>query len=401
MSRSVSEAGLAATVVLAGVASALHIGKLPVAIPVLQQTMGLSWMQAGFLLSVVQVAGMALGLPAGLLADRFGPRRVMLWGLCLLALSSAAGALAPTPDAMLVARAFEGAGFLLAVLPAPGLLRRCVTQPQALARSLGWWGAYMPLGTALALGLGGVSIEAVGWRWVWLGLGALALMAALALARQVPADAPAAPGAAAALGPRLRRTLGAPGPWLVALPFFLYSAQWLAVIGFLPALLAQAGYQGPVAGALTAAVAASNMLGNIGAGRWLARGARPGVLLAVAFLAMAVGALLAFGVREWPLLAYASVVLFSALGGMIPGTLFSVAVAVAPGEGTVSTTVGWMQQFSSLGQFLGPPVVAWVATRVGGWHYTGWVTASAALLGLVLAWRLQREWVAHRHPGHA
>ena len=119
MSRSVSEVGLAATVVLAGVASALHIGKLPVAIPVLQQTMGLSWMQAGFLLSVVQLAGMALGLPAGLLADRLGPRRVMLWGLCLLALSSAAGALAQTPDAMLVARAFEGAGFLLAVLPAP------------------------------------------------------------------------------------------------------------------------------------------------------------------------------------------------------------------------------------------------------------------------------------------
>jgi hypothetical protein len=45
--------------------------------------------------------------------------------------------------------------------------------------------------------------------------------------------------------------------------------------------------------------------------------------------------------------------------------------------------------------------VAWVATRVGGWHYTGWVTASAALLGLLLAWRLQREWVAHRHPGRA
>jgi len=164
----------------------------------------------------------------------------------------------------------------------------------------------------------------------------------------------------------------------------------------LPALLSQSGYQGPLAGWLTAAVAAANVLGNIGAGRLLARGARPGVLLAAAFLSMALGALLAFGGREWPLLAYAAVVMFSALGGMIPGTLFSVAVAVAPGEGTVSTTVGWMQQFSSLGQFLGPPVVAWVATRAGGWHYTGWVTASAAMVGLMLAWRLQREWAARR-----
>ena len=75
------------------------------------------------------------------------------------------------------------------------------------------------------------------------------------------------------------------------------------------------------------------------------------------------------------------------VGGLIPGTLFSLAVRLAPGDDTVSTTVGWMHQCSAIGQFVGPPLVAWVAVRVGGWHWTWAVTASLSLVGGVLALR--------------
>ena len=65
---------------------------------------------------------------------------------------------------------------------------------------------------------------------------------------------------------------------------------------------------------------------------------------------------------------------------------------LAPGQDAVSSTVGWMQQWSSLGQFLGPPLVAWVATQLGGWHATGWITGACSLAGVGLAWRLQKLW---------
>ena len=55
----------AAIVFAVGVTCALHIGKLPVAIPALQAGLGVSLVQAGFLLSLVQLAGMALGLFVG------------------------------------------------------------------------------------------------------------------------------------------------------------------------------------------------------------------------------------------------------------------------------------------------------------------------------------------------
>ena len=383
----------AALVVAVGVTCALHIGKLPVAIPALQTGLGVSLVQAGFLLSLVQLAGMALGLFVGLAADRIGPRRIMLVGLVALALGSAWGATAGSPADLLASRALEGLGFLLAVLPAPGLIRRHVAEPRLLAKALGWWGAYMPLGTALALLFGAPVIEWLGWRAVWLGLTACSLLALVALWRGLPSDAALA-GQGAPLGPRLRRTLGAPGPWLVAVAFFLYSGQWLAVVGFLPTILAQAGVSGLLAGLLSAAAAAVNMGGNIGAGRWIARGGRPRVVMGFAYIAMGLGALLAFGLRGAPVVQYLAVLAFSGLGGLIPGTLFGLAVRLAPGEDTISTTVGWMQQLSALGQFVGPPFVAWVATQVGGWQLTWVVTGAASLLGLWVAHRIQRTFPA-------
>jgi MFS family permease len=83
-------------------------------------------------------------------------------------------------------------------------------------------------------------------------------------------------------------------------------------------------------------------------------------------------------------LRYGAILGFSMLGGMIPGTLFSMAVRLAPGERTVSTTVGWVQQWSCLGQFVGPPVVAWVAHRAGGWEWTWIVTGGCAFMGMLL-----------------
>jgi len=48
----------------------------------------------------------------------------------------------------------------------------------------------------------------------------------------------------------------------------------------------------------------------------------------------------------------------------------------------ISTTVGMMQQASALGQFLAPPVVAWLAHRVGGWQWTWVVTLACSVVGI-------------------
>ena len=118
----------------------------------------------------------------------------------------------------------------------------------------------------------------------------------------------------APLGPRLRRTLSAPGPWLVALGFFLYSGQWLAVVGFLPTVYQQAGYIGGWVAVLTALAAAVNIIGNVMAGRLLAKGVGPGRLMSIAYGVMGMGAVLAFAGDVPPMVAYLAVLLFSGRG---------------------------------------------------------------------------------------
>ncbi len=408
-------------VILAGVSAALHVGKLPPALPVLQEALGVTLVQAGFLLSLMQLAGMALGLAVGLAADGWGLKRSMATGLWVLAGAGALGGWARDPADLLVLRAVEGFGLLLVTLPAPGLVRALVP-PARTAAMLGLWGAYMPLGTATALLTGPLVMAAVGWPGWWWLLAALSSAMALWLGAAVPADAarrtasapPASPTAAPATEAstasapqpprwpqRLRQTLRAPGPWLVALSFAVYSAQWIAVIGFLPSLYVQAGLSGALVGVLTALAAAVNMVGNIASGRLLQNGVAPRSLLLAGFAAMGLGALLAFagtaaGPSLPPVVRYAAVLAFSMVGGLIPGTLFSLAVRLAPGEGTVSTTVGWMQQWSSIGQFAGPPLVAWLASWVGGWQWTWLVTGACALAGAALALPIGR---ALRRPG--
>ncbi|MFN6407734.1 MAG: CynX/NimT family MFS transporter, partial [Limnohabitans sp.] len=340
-------------VVLAGGVAALQVGKLPPALPVLQAELGLTLVQSGFLLSMVQLAGMSLAVFMGLLADGMGLKRSMVRGLCLLALASGLGAFASSVAALLVLRAIEGLGFLMVALPAPALIRRLVPVAQ-LPGMLGVWGAYMPTGTALALLAGPLFIPAWGWSAWWGLFAGVSLAMAVALLQVVPADPVAAHprqahGVTLGAWQRLRSTLGARGPWLVALTFGMYSGQWLAVVGFLPSIYVAAGVSGALLGVLTALAAAVNIVGNMASGRLLQRGWVPRATLWLGFGAMALGSTLAFAAftEGQPWLRYAGVLLFSGLGGLVPGTLFSLAVRLAPGEQQVATTVGWVQQLSA------------------------------------------------------
>lgn len=390
----------AAWVVLAsGVCAALHVGKLPPAITTLQAQVGLSLTEAGFLLSFVQLAGMTLGLPVGLVADRWGLRRSLLTGLALLTAGSLAGGQTSSVTLLLTLRGVEGLGLLLVALPAPALLRRLVP-PGSVSTMLGFWGAYMPIGTATAILIGTSIITAYDWRAWWMGLGLTALAMMVAVWAKVPADTARelasasahtqARSSTAAVSESLRRTLTSPVPWLLAACFAVYSSQWLAVIGFLPTMYAEAAIPVRWIALLSAFAAGINLTGNILSGRLLSAGYSPQTLLWAGYAGLAIGAWLAFGGVEGSVFSirYLGVCVFSAVGGLVPGTLFSLAVRLAPRADAVSTTVGWMQQWSSAGQFLGPPAVAWLAAVNGHWNSTWMLTGICSLLGSALVWKL-------------
>jgi MFS family permease len=159
-------------VLLAGVTAAMHVGKVPPAIPVLREALGMQLVEAGWLLAMSQMAGMLGAVFIGLFADAWGLRRSLLTGLVLMAMASAAGALVRSVPALLVLRALEGVAFLLVVVPAPALIRQLVA-PGQLPVLMGWWGTFMPAGTALSLLLGPVVMVQLHWQGWWASLSAV------------------------------------------------------------------------------------------------------------------------------------------------------------------------------------------------------------------------------------
>ena len=403
-------------IVSAGVAAGLQVWKLPPALPYLRHDLSLTLVQAGTLLGIIQLAGMLGGLAISLLAELIGERRCLSGGLVLLFLGSAGGGFAWSGGSLLASRAVEGAGFILAVVTGPGLIRRG-TPPDRFTTAMGFWGAYQGISTFAGLITGALVLQVVPWRVWWWAMAVLALAPlpwvlarvprddvarvrhedAALVPRDVPAlvprdDAGGARGAAAALT-RIGRTVRAPAPWTAGLVFACYTLPWMAVVGFLPTIYRDGGMTGSWPGVLSAVVGAANAIGSITTAALMKRGLPARALLVPAFTLMATTSLLAFAV-DWQALPagttwqFLCVVAFSLTGGAIPATLLRMIGELTPTGGSAPASMGLVQQLFNTGSFIGPALAAWLATRTGGWHSTWWITCACAAVGIVLSLRL-------------
>lgn len=376
-------------VVIAGITAALHIWKLPAALPLIQEDLGLSLLAAGVLLGIVQVAGMVGGLAVSLLAEVIGERRTLILGLLFLTAGSVLGALSIGANTLLLSRAVEGIGFIAATVMGPGLIRRYAPFKR-VNMAVGCWSAYQ--GTATFIGLIGSAffLQIGTWQMWWWVMAAISLIPIPLVLGMVPKDEPHATGGAKAATRRIGITARTGRVWIAGVIFGCYTIQWTAVVGFLPTMYQQSGMTGTSPGILTAIVGGLNGVGAILTGMMLQRGAPAKVLLYVSFIAMAATSFLTFAVDWSPVpggLAWqvAWVAMFSLTGAMIPATMTRMAVDLAPTGGSAPAAMGLMQQIFNIGNFTGPMIVAWLAVSTGGWNSTWWMTCSFAALGIILS----------------
>jgi cyanate permease len=376
-------------VVVAGITAALHIWKLPAALPRIQEDMGLSLLAAGVLLGIVQVAGMVGGLAVSLLAEVIGERRTLLLGLLFLSAGSILGALSIGANTLLASRAIEGIGFIVATVVGPGLIRRHAPF-RRVNLAVGCWSAYQGTATFVGLIASAYFLQVGTWQAWWWVMAAVSLVPIPLVLRMVPKDQPAGAGGAKAAAGRIGITARSPKVWLAGVVFGCYTVQWMAVVGFLPTLYGDSGLSGTHAGVLSAVVGGLNGVGAIITGMLLQRGAPARALLFLSFVLMAAAGLLTFAVDWSPVpggLAWqvACVGFFSLSGAMIPATMTRMAVDLAPEGGSAPAAMGLMQQIYNVGNFTGPMIVAWLAMSTGGWSSTWWMTSVFAVLGIVLS----------------
>jgi MFS transporter, CP family, cyanate transporter len=380
-----------ALMVAAGIAVAHHIGKVPGALPVMVGELSLDLGTSALMTAIYSLVAATCGVLFGISARRLGAQRLVIAGLLLTSAASFMGALAAHSPMLLLSRAIEGLGFIMTVVGAPALLM-AATRPQDRRFAMGLWGMYVPAGSSLMMLLTAATLAPFGWRGVW-GLAAAitAVMAAavwFGMHSAASEKQPATPAAVAPMRQTLREAWTVPARRLAGC-FIVYGAQYLAVTAFLPLLLVEkTGVSIAVAGLIGAGVAAANIIGNVAAG-WLGNhGWSAERMVALGALGMGLGSIPIFadGAPLW--FRVAGAVVFTAVGGLIPGTLLGAAPRVAASPLAAAAVVGVMIQGAGIGQLLGPPLFARAVSWAGGWQGAWIFTGTAALLLLVMAQRL-------------
>ena len=370
-----------------GLAAGAYMTKVPPALPALRADLGLTLVESGLIQTMLYTIGAAAGVFFGVFAERIGVKRAALAGLGLMVAGGLLGALAAGYGTLLAARSLEGIGFLLFVVAAAPLLT-AATLPRDRATAFSIWSSYMPTGGALALLLAPIALAAVGWRGLWIALAGYTALCAVLLARSVP---PAQFGSGIGSLRLLAESLARPGSVALCVGFICYVGQWTSLMTWLPTFVVDERGGSPSSAALlTAAFVAINIPGNQLGGLLLRLGMQRWAVMAAGAFAMGATALAFFSAALPDTVRLACVLAFSTLGGVIPAAVFSGTTVHAKSPQHIGTTNGMVMQASHAAQFAIPILIAWVASRAGGWGASLQVMAALALVGIAAGIALGR-----------
>jgi MFS family permease len=181
-------------VCLAALALPLSFSGGAIALPAIARDLGGSPAALNWVTNAFMLAFGSLLMAAGMLADRYGRRRVFLAGAAGFALASIGVCAAPGIVVLDLLRAAQGVAAAMALAGGSAALAQAFAG-QARTRAFGLLGATFGAGLALGPLLAGLLVERIGWRAVF-AIGALLGMLACGLACRAMAESHGERGAA-------------------------------------------------------------------------------------------------------------------------------------------------------------------------------------------------------------
>jgi MFS transporter, DHA1 family, tetracycline resistance protein len=344
-----------------------------------------SLVELGVLLALYDGAEVLLKPAFGTLADRIGPRPVLLGGLLAFAACSAGFVLAAQPDALAAARLGQGAA-AAAFSPAAAALVAHHSPSRQHGRAFGSYGAWKGLGYTLGPLLGGALVTLGGFPLLFGLLAGLGVGVAGWAAAAVPATPPLPRPRQTLLG--LARRLSQPAFLRPVLALAGATAALSAAVGFLPVRGAAAGL-GPLAtGTIVSLLALAAALVQPGAGRAVDAGRLPVPAGIAGGLALAAAGFLAAAQLPGPAGLLAAAVAVGTGVGLVTPLGFATLSRAAPAA-RLGQTMGAAEVGRELGDAGGPLLVAALAGIAG---------LGAGLLGLAATLLLLAGHAATRPP---
>lgn len=328
--------------------------------------------------AVCECVWFSTGFGAGFLADRFGPRLVVLAGSLVMATGLAFAAMASSIAILCVAYgAGVGIGGGMMYVPSVGVIQRWFKRHRGLASGLAICGT--GVGTLVVPFFTTLMIDGFGWRTTHQVL-ALGVLAVCGVSSLVLVASPGLLGMASDGDPHLVEDRGQPLPGLSLAQALSTSAFWLLYF----ACLVSSGsvfitYVHLVPNALDNGLSAQSAIMLVGAlgvagtfGRFLLGGIadRVGHRLALALMFAGLTAAMAWWLLAPP--TFLTLLIYAVAFGVFYGGYITVLPVLAMdfyGGRRISTIIGFLYTSWAVGALGGPPLAGFLYEMSGNYFY--------------------------------
>jgi MFS family permease len=375
-------------VLLAGIAAALNLFKVPPVIPLLMENFRQTAGQAGLLMSVSAFTGLFLAIPSGFILQRLGYRTTGVMALFSVAVGAAAGAFSGGITTLLLSRLIEGAGLSLIAVTAPEIIALRFA-PEKRGKAMGIWSIWMPIGSTAMLILAPLLTVRWGWRGVWtfgccytIVAGALFYL----LVKSHPGVSSRHEQSDACRNLTIRsmsRIMRNRNLWLMSLLFCCFNFVAVSFVTWGPTFLHSVRHASLIRASHMMSLSSITSMAAAQIAGWVLdkTGARKAAC-ALPLLVMAVIFPVNATVSEDVFLSL--VVVMGFLGAFIPTTVFSSAADIVGDERLAGMAMAVIQIGQNTGVLLGPLVVG-LLIESWGWQVAFSALAPVAVLGAILA----------------
>lgn len=164
------------SVLAVGVTIAMVQYKVPTIMIAIMEQYAMTASGGSWLMSIFTLMMAVTAIAIGELSVRMSPKRIIVFATCLIVLGSVMGAFAPNGVVLLVSRGIEGIALTAVTTCGPLVIQESVA-PGRIGTSMGIWGMWGSLGSAIAAFLTPLVFAFAGLTSLWLFYCALVVIA--------------------------------------------------------------------------------------------------------------------------------------------------------------------------------------------------------------------------------